>query len=370
MWKSIAGKCTYRILRARFLKKGYRPYAANLLSTDLAEELVRNPDHLPLKTRLWAWKHGFLAEKVAFYGLTEENVSDYLSDFDYYRLYPLNKRFSFLIDDKLTLRYTLRKYAALLPTYFFFIDQEGAVCWLDETPDAEGRHTADHVLTVLRREGSLAFKPYSGSAGSGFHKAAYRDGTYYLSGNAIPAEDLLGFVKGLRGYICTEFVQQADVFERVYPGVAHTLRIQTAKQKDGDPACLFSFLRIGRAGQNDCVTHSTVGLTAAVDIRSGQIVRAFYVDPDGRYIDTETHPDTGASVSFRIPGWDEIVRKCLEIHRDLSVLDYLGFDVIITEGGFKICEINSFSSPRAAQRAFPFRKNDPAREYFVSKLES
>lgn len=33
----------------------------------------------------WAHEHGFLAESAYAYGLNEDNLEDYLSDYDYYK---------------------------------------------------------------------------------------------------------------------------------------------------------------------------------------------------------------------------------------------------------------------------------------------
>ena len=38
----------------------------------------------------WAHAHGFCAESACAYGLDEDNLGDYLSDYDYWRLWPLN----------------------------------------------------------------------------------------------------------------------------------------------------------------------------------------------------------------------------------------------------------------------------------------
>ena len=38
----------------------------------------------------WAHSKGFLASWAGYYGLTEQNYKDYLSDYDFYRVWPLN----------------------------------------------------------------------------------------------------------------------------------------------------------------------------------------------------------------------------------------------------------------------------------------
>lgn len=55
----------------------------------------------------WAHNNGFLAESAVAYNLTEENKDDYLSDYDYLKIWPLNSWERIWINDKLTLKYML-----------------------------------------------------------------------------------------------------------------------------------------------------------------------------------------------------------------------------------------------------------------------
>lgn len=38
----------------------------------------------------WAHGKGFLAESASAYVLNDENIKDYLSDYNYYKIWPLN----------------------------------------------------------------------------------------------------------------------------------------------------------------------------------------------------------------------------------------------------------------------------------------
>lgn len=56
------------------------------------------------------------------------------------------------------------------------------------------------------------------------------------------------------------------------------------------------------------------------------------------------------------------------MHEYMGELEYLGFDVIVTDDGFKICEVNSHSGIRAVQRYMPFLQDVKCREYFKKYL--
>ena len=64
----------------------------------------------------------------------------------------------------------------------------------------------------------------------------------------------------------------------------------------------------------------------------------------------ENHPDTGLSLDGKpIPKLNIIDEGLQKICRYLSSLDFFGFDVIITEEGFKLCDINSAPSMEKGQ---------------------
>ena len=108
---------------------------ASYYTGHIISDLFVNEEKLSLKQRIWTLRRGFWADKLNFYQLTEDNYRDYLSDFDYYRMHPLNKGgYSRWIDDKLTFKYILSKYNEFLPEYYAEIDLGGNIAWLMDYP--------------------------------------------------------------------------------------------------------------------------------------------------------------------------------------------------------------------------------------------
>ena len=62
---------------------------------------------------------------------------------------------------------------------------------------------------------------------------------------------------------------------------------------------------------------------------------------DHIYTDAPTHPDSGVLLDGILPNWDLVISQLLAISRYLPQLKWLGFDIAITEDGFRIIEINS-----------------------------
>ncbi len=78
------------------------------------------------------------------------------------------------------------------------------------------------------------------------------------------------------------------------------------------------------------------------------------------------HPDTHIKwKGFVLPIWGYVREKILTVCKHVSSLDYLGFDIIITQDGMKICEINSHPALDAVQlMGNPALSTSEARRFF------
>lgn len=366
----IARKVLQRLLYKKLCSKGMHPYMAGDIRGDYLKELLDNPERLSLKQRVWAWKRGFLAQKLNNYKLNESNYRDYLSDYDYYMLYPLNNRFVTWIDDKLTLRYMLDRFSAYLPDYYLEIDRDGRRNRLPDFPQKYPRVDDASLVALITEKGVLAAKQNQGSGGDGFYRLEYRDGSFFANGKSMTEQEFTRFLRSLRGYLITEFIVQCDAYMKACPSAAHTLRVQTARMPDDSLNVLFSFLRWGMDDRDFHVAHSTAGVNAAVDVENGEIHSVYYLDKQNRYHENLTrHPVTDVELTGKVPRWDEIVKTCLQIHGYLSELSYIGFDVVITNDGFKILEINSHSGIRTYQHVYPMLKEKRCKAFFAQKLK-
>jgi glutathione synthase/RimK-type ligase-like ATP-grasp enzyme len=80
------------------------------------------------------------------------------------------------------------------------------------------------------------------------------------------------------------------------------------------------------------------------------------------------HPDTNESLEISLPHWDEIVSKIQDILSYLPQLTYVGFDIVITDQGFNILEINSLTSINGISYYYPYFADEYSREYFINKF--
>lgn len=316
--------------------------------------------------KIWCLRHGFTVDYFNLYGKEnlKKNYRDYLSTKQYSRLHPINGMFSLWIDDKLTVKHVFSAFDAYLPKYYFDIEN-GRALRLPDCPSTVKADGYEGVLELVRQEKKIALKQLLGAFGVGFYRLEYIDGNYYITGKKATEQEMIELLKSLNYYLVTEFVVNHDTIREIWPDSTNTLRVLMASV-DGKPVLLRSFMRFGNAKSHGVDNAHSGGIEAIVDEETGRVMFAVAVDAKGFATRITKHPDSGVSFDIQIPRWEEVTEKCKEICMAFPELRYCGFDVVITQDGFKILEINSLSGLMAAQLKEPLLKDPKTRKAFES----
>lgn len=333
------------------------------------KKALRDDDHDKFTTaqeKKWAHERGFLSYHIKQYGLTEENYRSFLSDRDYKWLRPINNEYRKLLWDKVTLRYCLDKYSEYLPEYYYHIvprDGRMQVLKMPDCPEGLPR-SLDGVLCLLREKKLLAMKPTVGSHGIGFYKLGFDGKRYLVNGEEKSESEMLGFLASLDDYYnISEYIVMHSELRRIYSEVACTVRIMVINRSGLDPVIENAYFRIGTKNTGFTDNIGSGGVFAYVDEKTGffhnaEIIREHVITP------CPVHPDTQEKIEGTLPHWDEVLRVIPELCRYISPLEYLGFDVVMTDSGFKILEINTHQD----LHRYP-TYNENVHAYFMHKLE-
>ena len=332
----------------------------------------------PLKNKIWAVKRGFYPSRIDLWGLNDDNYTRYLSDFNYRKLFPFNNGFQIWLDDKLTTRYVFQdsRIKDFMPRYYLYIENDGNYSYLMDFNQRISKDS-DALLNLLRQEKILALKPLAGSLGIGFIRLEIKQDEIYANNELLTAEKYEELKKSLKGYIVTEYCHQHSQLDRVWDKSECTLRIIIAKFKDkycgGKAKSILSYARFGTSLSSTTSNMSQGGVGVCFDFETGIMGDVFYrkmgFDKNGQTIH-EAHPDTHVKLGGqRLPNWDIVKKGLYDIVDYFSTLEYFGFDVIITEDGFKICEINSLPGLDIEQVMFgPILDNEVARQFYTNRI--
>jgi len=110
------------------------------------------------------------------------------------------------------------------------------------------------------------------------------------------------------------------------------------------------------------------GIIASINMKTGKMGKAFG-DCCSKYSGWHSvHPETGSVIEGSvIPKWEERLKMIMEYFDSLSWLEYAGPDIVLTDTGFLVLEINSLPGIHIVQRDKPFMADNGLRRFFLSK---
>ncbi len=339
-YKAFRDKRFNRFVK-RFCRPGIRPYMQKLWMRSVWDDFLHTKT-TNIFQKIWCWRRGFQSFRIEQYGLTKDNYKNYLSDYQYHWLNRINNSYQVWINDKTTTRYVMEPYKQYLAKYYYdIIKMNGKTCIkaLQDIPEGFGANFED-MFRLLRQEKLLALKPSSGTHGDGFYRMEYADGKYLINGKEMTEDEIVEMISGFKSiYIITEYLFMHKELKKIYPNSVNTIRVAVVNQSAYAPKIMQTYMRIGssKSGFTDNVGYG--GICAKIDIESGRYYCPQQIR-DHKFIPCPVHPDTGVEIEGIVPNWDYMCKGVVDICKFMPELEYLGFDIAITDDGFKIIEIN------------------------------
>ena len=218
--------------------------------------------------------------------------------------------------------------------------------WTELSP--EHPMTGKDLERVLNGKTKLVVKPVASFGGIGVEVVDTAE-------RFTSPEECLEYLNGLeKRYIVEEFVEQKGFIHTLNPSSVNTVRIVTVRRPDGKIEVMNAFLRVGREGSPvDNVTSG--GWFYVIDHRTGMMRKGR--DEHGQCIPGYREGKDPAPVP--VPRWEETVEFCRSAHRHApDGLDYVGWDVCISDDGVRMIEINvcpGWSQPYS-RKEYPWKE--------------
>ena len=311
------------------------------------------------ETKKFFHEHGYSTNKIAWFGMTKENMRDYLSDFELYSTKSyVNGKGVYWFDDKLNTYYLLKPFDAFIPKHYYWIIGNEAY-----PLDVSNKVVVDKTEAILKiiEMHSIAAKACKGGHGAGFLKLEKQKESYYVNNKLVSKSEMLETIKGLDNYIITEYMYPHSVFIDLCGKDAYTvIRVLVAFDKNEGPQITSANIRLGCKAAG-VVTGYAGCIYAGVDLEDGTLFHPLYrpFDHEYKHVACENHPDTGKKISgVRVPNFDSFKKIVKNISAYVPFTPYLMMDVIPTEKGFSVLEINSHGQPITMEPYYPFRKNN------------
>jgi hypothetical protein len=306
-------------------------------------ESIKNP---------WIVKRGFTKEDILLCGITRKNQHEYFSRREEWKMLPFNRPYQGACSDKLGLIRILHEHKEVLPKYYFYIDRYGLLPLWDH-PDREKldyRVGIEKFRNLFLYNGisSLIVKPTHSEVGRGVIKVSYQDGEFYINNKKITSAELEKSIIRCENCIVTECVENNAWTKRINPFSLNTIRmlgIWNGEKKEFE--IIRSYHRFGCNGNIVDNAGSGNGILVWIDPDTGITMKKglYNINDSGEIpCDNPVHPNSNVELSgMQIPGYLEMKQKVLRILNENSYLRYVGFDVAMTEDGFRIIEANGRS---------------------------
>ncbi|MEW6118571.1 MAG: sugar-transfer associated ATP-grasp domain-containing protein [Pseudomonadota bacterium] len=316
-----------------------------------------------LQERLDCWIHGFLSESRLIYDFENNPRRDYLTDYARYTKADINGIYTSLLSNKVMFDAIMRPFRASLPKLHAIqfgkrliriAPEPGPLSWHD-------------VLQLCRSGNNLVLKPQDGGGGKGIKVITSAGGELHLNGIPLHSSAIVSELEGLKGYIVQELLEQAEYAQRIQPQTTNTIRILTMwDDKAGEPFAVAAIHRFGSIRSHPVDNWTQGGLSAAIDLQTGEMSMAVSYPSKGALEWHEKHPDTGEFIAgVKIPNWHDILRRLLDIARVYPYLRYVGWDIMLdTRNELKIIEGNHRSDVNLIQVHTPLLRDPRVREFY------
>jgi hypothetical protein len=302
---------------------------------------IGSPYPVPWRARLAALRRGFTATAATLYRLDETDLRDYVPDLAFaYHGYKINGFLNPIVGNKRVLAQVLAAYdvphARLL-----------AMVVAGRLVDAEGRLDATSAGALERlaaESATLVLRPdWSGGGEGVFFVRRTADG-WSVNGVAASLDDVCSLIASLDRYVVNAFVEQAGYARDIFPATANTVRVLTLWDPDTGPFVAGVVHRFGtsRSMPIDNWHQGRGGLCAAVDAETALLGRAATLDTRFRLDWQTSHPETGGPITgVTIPHLAETLGGIVRAARCFPGALCVGWDVLVTDDGFRILEANS-----------------------------
>jgi len=295
---------------------------------------------VPISIRLQMIRNGFLSRSYVFYQLDKNDPSQYLNDLRLYILAPdIVGKYRVLLHDKLLFTLITRAFPANEVKLLAAI-RNGKTLY---TGDKKVNDATDYLLGLLQMYPKVVIKPVLGHGGQDIRFLSRQHGKLLLNETPVSEAQLRDLTGKLTNDLVTCYVEQHPEIAALYPRTVNTVRLVTMQDvENGEPFIAAAMLRIGCASSYPVDNWVKGGLSAGIDIETGTLSKGSPYPVGGRaLIWYAEHPESRTQIEgFVVPRWREIKATMLDICRSVPFLQYVGWDLAITDDGFKILEGN------------------------------
>lgn len=315
------------------------------------------PDHFstnPLTRLSLAVRGGYVTDQAAIYDFKNNDKREYLSEFDWYRSRWINEPFDQMLNNKIICTEVLQQYVKV--PKLLAMRNKGRMVSLEKNR-ADGYLSNDDIFELLKEHEVLFMKPLAAGKGKGVFRIECVDGVLAVDGKEVSREGFFTLLEKQGNWFLSAGMRQSAFLDQIYSKTTNTIRFITLR----DPATgvfkvFFAVLRIGTSATIPVDNGSRGGLVSRIDLETGELSEARSLQALDVH---EFHPDSGAPIKGAvIPGWEAIKEEMLALARTFPFMNFIAWDILLTDEGICIIEANTSSGVNIIQLWGPQRNGE------------
>ncbi len=349
MYRAMPGSRLKRLVRLLFVMHSY------------AKEILACVASFPMRDVMFGLKHGFAADRVYLYGREGVLSGTYLSDLQRQLSRFINpKPARELLEDKLLFADLARHYVRV-PTNYLYANNHRSVVLCDEWETIAGSQDPEKSVP-------LVLKRARGGGGTDFRVLELRGGAVRWGGETLSLPDFYRRFAQRDEFLLCEFIKQCDFCQKMYPHTTNTVRLICLRDDDGEPFVARAALRLGTKSSDGVDNFGQGGLAADVDLETGMLGVAVEHDAAAPRAPRHhaQHPDSGTQIRGEVlPDWAGAKDASLKLMRHLPFINYVGWDIVLTDAGPVFLEGNNYTGVRLAQIHSGLLSDDRIRDFYM-----
>jgi len=349
MFYSVPGSRLKRLVRLLFVVHSY------------AKEVLACVASFPMRDVLFGLRHGFAADRVYLYGRKGVLSGTYLSDFQRQLSRFINpKPARELLEDKLLFADLAGQYVAVPTNYLYACNRRSVVLCDEWAAIASSQNPDERVPLVLKRA--------RGGGGTDFRVLEMRQGAVHWGGKAMSLPDFYRRFAQHDEFLICEFIKQCDFCRKIYPHTTNTVRLICMRDHEGEPFVARAILRLGSRRSDGVDNFGQGGLAADVNLETGMLGIAVEHDASAPRAPKSysQHPDSGTQIRGEVlPNWNIAKEASLKLMRQLPFINYVGWDIVLTDTRPVFLEGNNYTGIRLAQIHSGLLSDDRMRDFYM-----
>ncbi len=296
-----------------------------------------------------------------------EVSTNYVSTLFDYLSHPKNGRFNSILGHKHYLPLLLKNYPEHIPEHYYLILDNDILCTKNNQYH-NFKSGLNNILNIIHENKKVICKAaVESDGGNDVYLIEFKNHDFYINHKQTDSRKLEHFFRAKKNHLITEYVHQHTYASKIFPHSANTIRILTIWDKElNQPFIAYAIHRFGNNPKSPVDNVSRGGGSSYINLQTGQLEKYKVFDNKSCCLNSyEQHPATRSTVEgIEVPNWETLKNNVLKMAADLPFLVYLGWDIICTNEGFKILEINSNPSIKLAQLHKPIVTDKRIDDFF------